>query len=77
MSQKTGQEALRILDQARMKSLITGKDPVGVAAAALYIACEGREVRQKDLADAAGITEVTVRHRCKELRDKLSQEAHL
>jgi len=76
LSQKTVQEALRILDQARMKVLVIGKDPVGVAAAALYIACEGCEVRQKDLARAAGVTEVTVRHRCRELRDALSQEPH-
>jgi transcription initiation factor TFIIB len=74
LSQKTVQEALRILDEARMEGLVVGKDPIGVAAAALYIACEGCEVRQKDLAKAAGVTEVTVRHRCRELRDALSQE---
>jgi transcription initiation factor TFIIB len=72
LSQKTVREALRVLDEARGKGLLIGKDPVGVAAAALYIACEGCEARQKDLARAAGVTEVTVRHRCKELRDALT-----
>ena len=71
LCQKTVQEALRIIDEARKKGLLVGKDPVGVAAAALYIGCEGREARQKDIANAAGITEVTVRHRSKELRNIL------
>ena len=75
LSQKTVQEALRILDEAGRRGITIGKDPAGIATAALYIACEGREVRQRDLAKAAGVTEVTVRHRSKELRDALSQEA--
>jgi transcription initiation factor TFIIB len=72
LSQKTVREAFRILDEARGKGLLIGKDPVGVAAAALYIACKGCEARQKDLAKAAGVTEATIRHRCDELMDALS-----
>ena len=75
LSQKTVQEALRILEEARQRGIVTGKDPVGVAAAALYITCDGLEVTQKDLARASGVTEITIRHRSKELRDALYREA--
>jgi transcription initiation factor TFIIB len=75
LSQRTVREALRILEEARAKGLVVGKDPVGMAAAALYIACNGIEVTQKDLAKASGVTEVTIRHRSKELRDALYQES--
>jgi len=75
LSQKTVREALRILEEARAKGLVVGKDPVGMAAAALYIACNGIEVTQKDLARTSGVTEVTIRHRSKELRDALYQES--
>jgi transcription initiation factor TFIIB len=51
-----------------------GKSPVGLAAAALYIASimNGERVTQKDLAKAAGITEVTIRNRYKGLSKVLS-----
>jgi transcription initiation factor TFIIB len=75
LSQKTVQGALRILEEARGRGLVIGKDPVGMAAAALYIACDGLEVTQKDLAGASGVTEITIRHRSKELRDALYQES--
>jgi transcription initiation factor TFIIB len=47
-----------------------GKDPVGVAAAALYLACQEtmQNVMQKKIASVAGVTEVTVRNRVKMLQ---------
>lgn len=50
-----------------------GKDPMGVAAAVLYIVSQthGKSIKQADFADAAGITEVTLRARCKDIKDKL------
>ncbi|MGA3112481.1 MAG: AsnC family transcriptional regulator, partial [Candidatus Bathyarchaeia archaeon] len=53
-----------------------GKDPMGLAAAALYIAClqNDERVTQKDVAEAAGVTEVTVRNRYKLLRTQLNLE---
>lgn len=49
---------------------LTGKDPRAVAAAALYITtlAIGERLREKDLADAAGITESAVRHSVVALR---------
>jgi len=49
---------------------------MGLAAAALYIACKqaGEKKTQKDIADAAGVTEVTVRNRFKNLKRQLRLE---
>jgi len=75
--------AIEILQKAKEKVkekriIISGKDRMGLAAAALYIAClennEG-ETRskwtQKKIAEAAEVTEVTVRNRYKDLVKKL------
>lgn len=50
-----------------------GKDPAGVVAAVLYIASqiEGENVTQKEIAEAAGVTEVTLRNRKTEIVKKL------
>jgi transcription initiation factor TFIIB len=47
------------------KQISAGKDPMGIAATALYIAClnTGEKRTQTDIARAAGITEVTLRNR--------------
>ena len=49
---------------------------MGMASAALYIAClqQSEKITQKDIADAAGVTEVTVRNRYKSLKKQLSLE---
>ena len=43
---------------------------MGLAAAALYVACvlEKENKTQKELAEAASVTEVTIRNRCKGLK---------
>jgi len=58
---------------AKRKGITTGKDPTGLAAAALYIAGmgEGERRTQREIAEAATVTEVTVRNRYKELTTKL------
>jgi transcription initiation factor TFIIB len=65
--------AFRILREAERKRITMGKDPAGVAAAVLYIAgqLEGENVTQKDIAQVAGVTEVTIRNRKNELMKKL------
>jgi len=65
--------AVKILKEARRKHVSAGKDPMGLAAAALYIACKhlGEKKTQKEIADAAGVTEVTVRNRFKTLKRQL------
>ena len=70
MSEKSKREALRILKNAIKDNLVSGKDPMGIAAASLYLANlkTGEKFSQKEISYAAGITEVTIRNRCKHLR---------
>ncbi|MEM1813629.1 MAG: transcription initiation factor IIB, partial [Sulfolobales archaeon] len=62
-------KAIDILEEAKEAGLTAGKDPAGLAAAAVYIAAQMLDERrtQKDVAQVAGVTEVTVRNRYKEL----------
>src|SRR5438876_752448 len=66
-------KAVEILKQAADKELTSGRGPTGVAAAALYISsilC-GERRTQREVADVAGVTEVTIRNRDKVLAEKL------
>ncbi|TMP99855.1 MAG: transcription initiation factor IIB [Thaumarchaeota archaeon] len=69
LSEKTRRRAIEILRKAEEEELSAGKDPVGLAASALYIAStlEGDGKTQKEIAKAAGVTEVTIRNRYKGL----------
>jgi transcription initiation factor TFIIB len=71
----TERHAIDILRKAREKQGLSGKDPRGIAAAALYMACiENEDKRiQKDVAAAAGTTEVTLRNRLRGLEDILKE----
>jgi transcription initiation factor TFIIB len=73
LSEKTKRKAVEILDQATKIELSAGKDPMGLAAAALYLSCviNGENKTQKDIAIAAGVTEVTIRNRYKGLKEAL------
>lgn len=61
--------AAEILRRAKEKGITAGKDPAGLAAAAIYIASllEDERRTQKEIAQVSGVTEVTVRNRYKEL----------
>ena len=74
ISGKTQGLAIAILREARQKRFSAGKDPMGMAAAALYIACvqNKEKITQKDIAEASGVTEVTVRNRYKALKEQLN-----
>jgi transcription initiation factor TFIIB len=76
ISGKTQGLAIQILREAKKKRAAAGKDPMGLAAAALYIACLQNDEKktQKDVAEAAGVTEVTVRNRYKSLKTELHLE---
>jgi len=71
LSEKTKRHAMKILKKAEDEKIIAGKDPMGMAAAALYVASleTGKSVTQKILAEAAGVTEVTIRNRSKNLKE--------
>ena len=71
--EKIRRKALELMEQAQKKNLALGKDPISIAASILYIVnlSERRPKTQAEIAKAAGITEVTVRNRSRELRKKL------
>ena len=74
IGEKTQQTAVEILREAGRLKSTAGKDPMGLAAAALYIACVMNDEKrtQKMIADAAGVTEVTIRNRYKGLKEVLN-----
>jgi transcription initiation factor TFIIB len=74
VNRKTEQHAVEILKRAKELQGLAGKEPRGIAAAALYISCiEMKEKRiQKDIATAAGTTEVTLRNRLRGLETVLN-----
>ena len=74
LSEKTQRKAIEILEKAEKLKLTSGKDPMGMAAAALYLACimNGERRTQKNIAHAAGVTEVTIRNRYKDLKISLA-----
>jgi len=73
ISGKTRVEAMEIIRKSREEGLNSGKSPSGTAAAAIYIgALEGGERRpQREVAEAADVTAVTVRNRYKEIAEEL------
>ena len=66
-------KTIEILKESAEKELTSGRGPTGMAAAALYIATVlcGERRTQREIADKAGVTEVTIRNRYKELAEKL------
>jgi transcription initiation factor TFIIB len=71
LTEKTKRQAIRTMDEVIQIS--AGKNPMGFAATILYISClkTGESKTQTDIAYAAGVTEVTIRNRYKELKSKL------
>jgi transcription initiation factor TFIIB len=69
-------KTMEILKKAASNELTSGRGPTGMAAATLYIASVlcGERRTQREVADVAGVTEVTIRNRYKELVGKLDLE---
>jgi transcription initiation factor TFIIB len=67
--------AVEILRKGYKMKALMGKDPRGLAAAALYMACQENNDRrvQRVIAEAAGTTEVTLRNRYKGLREAIQE----
>jgi len=66
--------AFEIIRTAKNKHVTVGKDPSGLAAVALYMASKLKKEKTKQtrLAKAAGVSEVTLRNREKDLIQKLN-----
>jgi len=79
LSGEVQSKAIELLKEAGKKGLTSGRGPTGVAAAAIYIASvlQGERRTQRNVADVARVTEVTVRNRYKELCEKLGLDVEL
>ena len=72
ISEKTKRTAMKTMTELIEAEMSAGKLPMGLAATVLYISClkNGENKTQKEIADAAGVTEVTIRNRFKDLKHK-------
>jgi len=75
LNENTKRRAMDVMNNITKREISAGKHPMAVAATVLYVSClnTGVNKTQTDIADAAGITEVTLRNRYKDLKDKLPQ----
>jgi transcription initiation factor TFIIB len=73
LSEKTKRYAFNTMNEVVKKEIPAGKRPASLAATVLYVACKktGEHISQDNLAEAAGITGVTIRARLKELTRSL------
>jgi transcription initiation factor TFIIB len=73
MQGKVEEIAHKILTAAKELRLTSGRGPTGIAAAASYIASvlTGERKTQREIAEIAQVTEVTIRNRYKELVERL------
>jgi transcription initiation factor TFIIB len=73
IDEKTKRQAIQIMKDVANREISAGKNPMGLAATVVYISCikTGENITQRDIAQAAGITDVTLRNRFKDLTNKL------
>ena len=69
LSDEVERRARELVDHGRDAGLLSGKSPVGLAAAAVYAAALlcNEKVTQSEVSEVASISEVTIRNRYKEL----------
>jgi len=74
ISEKSKRKALQMIRMAIDTKISSGKGPMGLAATALYMACvlNGESMTQERIAEASGVTSVTIRNRCKGLKTELN-----
>ncbi len=73
LKKRVEERAMEIVQKALEKDITSGRGPTGIAASAIYIAailCNDRKT-QKEVAEATGVTEVTLRVRYKEIAREL------
>ena len=64
--------AIRMANQINDTKLTSGKSPAGIAAAFVYISSVmlGEKIPQREIAEYADVTEVTIRNRTREILDR-------
>ncbi len=76
LSEKAKRDALDILYNAQKKGITDGKNPVSLAATAIFLsgALNGEKIVQHKIASASGISSVTIRNIARILRKRLGLE---
>jgi transcription initiation factor TFIIB len=69
LSEKVTRQAMNMMTEIIKSKISAGKNPMSFAATVLYLSSlrAGGNITQLDIANAAGVTEVTIRNRIKEL----------
>ena len=72
LSEKTRRQAAEIMNNVTKREISAGKDPMGLAASVLYLSSfnTGESITQNNIASAAGVTEVTLRNRVRDLKEQ-------
>jgi len=78
LSEKTTRLAMNMMTEIIKSKISAGKNPMSFAATVLYISSfkAGEKLTQLDIATAAGVTEVTIRNRLKELNNTVGKTIH-
>ena len=73
LSEKTKNKAMNLMTYAIKMEINAGKIPMGLAATVLYASClkTGENVSQTNIAEASGVTEITIRNRFKDLTSRI------
>ena len=73
VSEKTKRMAMSSMARMIERGITAGKLPMGLAATIVYMSCiiNGENKTQRDIAETAGVTEVTLRNRFKDIKAKL------
>ena len=76
LSEKTMRKAMAILEKEQKAGGFAGKDPHAIAAGVLYVVSRrhGETKSQRQISEAAGVTEVTVRNRVQGLNKSILKE---
>ena len=63
-SEKAKRYAVKMMAEIIKNGISAGKNPMGLAGAVLYVSCKNHNesITQRKIAEAAGVTEVTIRH---------------
>jgi transcription initiation factor TFIIB len=71
---KITRKGMKLMQSIVEVEISAGKDPMGLAASVLYIILqtEGQTIRQAKIANAAGVSEVTLRARTRGIKNKLA-----
>lgn len=71
--------ALNLAAEMKDSKISSGKAPAGLAAAYIYISAvmQGQHLPQREIAEIAEVTEVTVRNRCREILDNFTIKQRL